>query len=46
MINREKKTEKKKLLCAVCGATASGYNFDQVSCESCKGKRHCLTKTK
>jgi hypothetical protein len=38
MINGEKKGEKKKLFCVVCNATASGYNFDQISCESCKGK--------
>ncbi len=22
----------------VCGAKAFGYNFDQITCESCKGK--------
>jgi hypothetical protein len=29
---------KKNLTCTVCGARAYGYNFDQISCESCKGK--------
>ena len=24
------------LKCRVCGAPAHGYNFDQISCESCK----------
>jgi hypothetical protein len=24
------------LECRVCGGPARGYNFDQVSCESCK----------
>ncbi len=24
------------LKCCVCGAPAHGYNFDQISCESCK----------
>ena len=38
MINYERKKEKKNLICAVCGARAFGYNFDQISCESCKGK--------
>ena len=24
------------LACGVCGAPATGYNFDQITCESCK----------
>ncbi|CAF3505331.1 unnamed protein product [Rotaria sp. Silwood1] len=24
------------LICGVCGAPAHGYNFDQITCESCK----------
>jgi hypothetical protein len=24
------------LICGVCGAPATGYNFDQITCESCK----------
>jgi hypothetical protein len=24
------------LICVVCGASANGYNFDAVTCESCK----------
>ena len=43
----ERKKEKKNLNCAVCGGRAFGYNFDQISCESCKGKKHnlfCLFK--
>ncbi|CAF0912755.1 unnamed protein product [Rotaria sp. Silwood1] len=31
-----KKTEKKNLQCSVCGARAFGYNFDRITCESCK----------
>jgi ribosomal protein L32 len=23
-------------ICGVCGAPATGYNFDQITCESCK----------
>jgi ribosomal protein L37E len=33
-----KKLDKKNLRCTVCGARAFGYNFDQITCESCKGK--------
>lgn len=29
---------KKYLRCVVCGARAFGYNFDRITCESCKGK--------
>ncbi|CAF1009630.1 unnamed protein product [Adineta steineri] len=34
--NEKKKYEKKDLRCTVCGARAFGYNFDQITCESCK----------
>ena len=27
---------KNELLCVVCGASANGYNFDAITCESCK----------
>ena len=27
---------KSELLCVVCGASANGYNFDAITCESCK----------
>ncbi|UJR36791.1 hypothetical protein I4U23_029504 [Adineta vaga] len=39
-INRKEKKhiEKKDLDCVVCGARAYGYNFDQITCESCKGR--------
>ena len=32
------------LECRVCGGTALGYNFDQITCESCKAffRRHAL----
>ena len=33
------KDEKKQLRCIVCGAKASGHNFDRITCESCKGRR-------
>ncbi len=33
----ESKTKRSgNLECRVCGAPAHGYNFDQISCESCK----------
>lgn len=31
-----KKTKIGTLTCVVCGAAANGYNFDAISCESCK----------
>jgi hypothetical protein len=39
LVNGERKKDKKNLNCAVCGGKAFGYNFDQISCESCKGKK-------
>jgi hypothetical protein len=36
--SEQKKKEKKDLQCTICGARAFGYNFDQITCESCKGK--------
>ncbi|CAF1094574.1 unnamed protein product [Adineta ricciae] len=44
----EKKLTKKDLTCAVCGAQAFGYNFDQISCESCKAffRRNALKNLK
>lgn len=27
---------KGELVCVVCGASANGYNFDAITCESCK----------
>lgn len=36
MKDKEKKKENKTLFCVVCGAKALGYNFDQITCESCK----------
>ncbi|CAF0935528.1 unnamed protein product [Adineta ricciae] len=35
------------LICGVCGAPATGYNFDQVTCESCKAffRRNALRGT-
>jgi hypothetical protein len=38
MPNGKEKKERKDLRCAVCNAQAFGFNFDQISCESCKGK--------
>ena len=34
-------------ICAVCGAPAHGYNFDQITCESCKAffRRNALRQT-
>lgn len=31
-----KKTKVGTLTCVVCGASALGYNFDAITCESCK----------
>jgi len=31
------KKRKADLTCVVCGAEAIGYNFAQITCESCKG---------
>ncbi len=28
--------QKGELICVVCGASANGYNFDAITCESCK----------
>ncbi|CAF5209221.1 unnamed protein product, partial [Rotaria magnacalcarata] len=36
MMNSENVKQKKNLRCVVCGGRAFGYNFDQISCESCK----------
>lgn len=38
-MNDENQKEKKNLRCVVCSGRAHGYNFDQISCESCKGKK-------
>ncbi|CAF3514446.1 unnamed protein product [Rotaria sp. Silwood1] len=32
----QKKQKNILLTCAICGSTATGYNFDVISCESCK----------
>ncbi|CAF0980900.1 unnamed protein product [Rotaria sp. Silwood1] len=34
--SNNKKTKIGSLTCVVCGSTANGYNFDAISCESCK----------
>jgi succinate dehydrogenase flavin-adding protein (antitoxin of CptAB toxin-antitoxin module) len=31
-----RKRERNDLICVVCHASAMGYNFDQITCESCK----------
>jgi hypothetical protein len=31
-----KKTKNDLLTCVICGSPAHGYNFDAISCESCK----------
>ncbi|CAF3687739.1 unnamed protein product [Rotaria socialis] len=36
MVNGENAKKKKSLRCVVCSGRAFGYNFDQISCESCK----------
>jgi hypothetical protein len=33
---QNRKRHKGELVCQVCGANANGYNFDAVTCESCK----------
>ncbi|CAF4122112.1 unnamed protein product, partial [Rotaria sordida] len=32
----QKKQQNISLICTICGSNASGYNFDVISCESCK----------
>jgi hypothetical protein len=32
----QKKLKNSSLTCVVCGSPANGYNFDAISCESCK----------
>ncbi|CAF1354714.1 unnamed protein product [Rotaria sordida] len=34
--SNNKKTKNSLLTCVVCGSSANGYNFDAISCESCK----------
>jgi len=34
--NPSEKSRLSNLKCGVCGAPAKGYNFDQITCESCK----------
>ncbi|CAF1421312.1 unnamed protein product [Rotaria sordida] len=34
--NSIQKSQRLNLECRVCGASARGYNFDQITCESCK----------
>jgi hypothetical protein len=34
--SNNKKTKNDLLTCVVCGSAAHGYNFDAISCESCK----------
>ncbi|CAF0921620.1 unnamed protein product [Adineta ricciae] len=43
-----KQLEKRDLQCVVCGARAFGYNFDQITCESCKAffRRNALRNLK
>ncbi|CAF5051802.1 unnamed protein product, partial [Rotaria sp. Silwood1] len=36
MTNNDKNKSKKNLRCIVCNGRAFGYNFDRISCESCK----------
>lgn len=36
-MNAENAKEKRNLRCVICGGRAFGHNFDQISCESCKG---------
>ncbi len=32
----QRKTKDGSLICFICGSIAHGYNFDVISCESCK----------
>ncbi|CAF3527628.1 unnamed protein product, partial [Rotaria sp. Silwood2] len=34
--NTTEESQQPSLICGVCGAPAFGYNFDQITCESCK----------
>ncbi|CAF1125607.1 unnamed protein product [Rotaria sordida] len=42
--NTNKKKRKADLTCVICGGQAVGYNFSQISCESCKAffRRHAF----
>ncbi|CAF0950003.1 unnamed protein product [Adineta ricciae] len=44
----QKKTKQGTLTCVVCGASALGYNFDAITCESCKAffRRNALKSLK
>ncbi len=35
--NTNVKRRKADLTCVICGGASSGYNFNQITCESCKG---------
>ncbi|UJR37040.1 hypothetical protein I4U23_029745 [Adineta vaga] len=35
-LSNQKKTKQGSLTCVVCGSPALGYNFDAITCESCK----------
>lgn len=36
--SRTKQQQQKESICMVCGGLASGYHYDVLSCEGCKGK--------
>ena len=46
-ISTTKKVKNDLLTCVVCGSPAHGYNFDAISCESCKAffRRNALKDT-
>jgi len=35
-LSNPKKPKNTSLTCVVCGSSANGYNFDAITCESCK----------
>lgn len=41
-----RKRDRNDLMCVVCHAPAMGYNFDQITCESCKAffRRNALNE--
>lgn len=43
-----RKRDRQDLICVVCHASAIGYNFDQITCESCKAffRRNALNNNK
>lgn len=46
-VSSQKRTRNGSLTCVVCGSPALGYNFDAITCESCKAffRRNALKRS-